>query len=300
MGMFDEYYVWMIGVLLLDLTIAVAAISAFRYFQGVLSGFDTTVELSTKDNFAFGISFGGGALALAMIVAAAVGGDPSPSVLREGANVGIYAVIGIILLKVGMMVNDMVIFHRFSIKEQIDKENVSAGIVQAANFLALGIVIQTTIRWVETETWDGLISVVLVFVAAQVLLLLVTRLRASIYIKRHDGNRWQDALEQGNTALAIRYAGHIIAISLGVSAASTMIMYMPKTLWISALSWFLASLGVAMLITFLAMIARRIILHGIDTVEEVDRQQNIGVAFIEAMIFISIAIILNPLGGDAR
>ena len=34
---------------------------------------------------------------------------------------------------------------------------------------------------------------------------------------------------------------------------------------------------------------------GINTLEEVDEQQNIGVAFIEAVIFISIAIILSPL-----
>ncbi len=39
----------------------------------------------------------------------------------------------------------------------------------------------------------------------------------------------------------------------------------------------------------------RLHLKGINTVEEVDEQQNIGVAFIEAEIFISIAIILGPL-----
>jgi hypothetical protein len=42
-------------------------------------------------------------------------------------------------------------------------------------------------------------------------------------------------------------------------------------------------------------LARRIILFGINTEEEVDEQQNVGIAFIEAVIFISIALILNPL-----
>ncbi|MCZ6525376.1 MAG: DUF350 domain-containing protein [Gammaproteobacteria bacterium] len=293
--MIDQYYVGVIGIMCLDLFIAVAAISAFRYFQGVLAGVNTTAELSKKDNFAFGISFAGGALALALIVAAAVGGEPSHSLISEGINVSIYAVMGIILLKLGTLINDKAIFHRFSLKEQIDQQNISAGTVQAANFLALGIIIQSTIRWVETETWEGLGSVVLVFMAAQILLLLITRLRARIYMQRHNGKRLQDALQAGNPALAIRYAGHIIATALGVSAAANLVTYLQDTPWIAATSWFLVSLGIALLITVLSSLARRIILFGIDTVEEVDEQQNVGVAFIEAIIFISIAIILNPL-----
>ena len=293
--MFDEYFVWVSGVILLDLFIAVMAISAFRYLQGVLAGVNTTAELSKKDNFAFGISFAGGALALALIVAAAVEGEPADSLLNEGLNVAIYAVIGIVLLKIGTLVNDVAIFHRFSLKEQIDKQNIAAGTVQASNFLALGIVISSSIRWVETETWGGLLSVALVFFATQILLLMVTRMRAQIYMRRHNGNRLQDALRDGNTALAIRYAGHIIATALSVNAASNLITYLPETPWMSALYWFLVALGLALLITLLASVARRIILAGINVIEEVDEQQNVGVAFIEAVIFISIALILNPL-----
>ena len=293
--MIDEYYIWVVAVIFLDLIIAVAGISAFRYLQGVLAGVNTTAELSKKDNFAFGISFAGGALALALIVAAAVGGEPASSIVQEGLNVCMYAVIGIVLLKLGTVVNDKAIFHRFSLREQIDQENISAGTVQAANFFAMGIIIQSAIRWVETETWDGLVSVVLVFIAGQLLLLLVTRMRGRIYMRRHNGSRLQDALKEGNPALAIRYAGHIIATALGVSAASHLIPYMQNTPWVSAGSWFAVALGVALVITVFASIARRIILMGIDTVEEVDEQQNVGVAFIEAIIFVSIAIILNPL-----
>lgn len=293
--MIDEYYLWVVGVICLDLIIAIAAISAFRYFQGVLAGVDTTAELSRKDNFAFGVSFGGGALALALIVAAAVGGHPAESVVSEGINVLSYALLGIVLLTLGMLINDKMIFDRFSLKEQIDQQNISAGIVQAANYLALGIIIQSAIRWVETETWEGLISIILVFISAQILLLMVTRLRARIHMQRHEGKRLQDALQEGNPALAIRYAGHILATALGVSAAASLTPYLQQAPWISAGIWFLISVVIAMLIFIFTILARRIILMGIDVVEEVDRQQNIGVAFIEAVIFISIAIILSPL-----
>lgn len=293
--MLSEYSLWEVGILCLDLVLAVAAITTFRYLQGILAGVNTTDELSKKDNFAFGLSFAGGALALAMIIAAAIQGEPSDTLIREGMNVIIYSLLGIVLLKIGMLVNDLLIFNQFSLKEEIAKQNITAGIVQAANFLAMGFIIQSAIRWVETETWEGLIPVLLVFIAAQLLLLFVTRLRARIYQRRHDGKRFQEALKDGNPALAIRYAGHIIAAALGVNAVSHLITYLSATPWVSAGIWFVISLAIIILITLLSGVARLVILKGINTLEEVDEQQNVGVAFIEAVIFISIAIILSPL-----
>lgn len=293
--MLNEYLIWMVAVLSVDLLLAVAAISAFRYLQGVVSGVDTTAELSKKDNFAFGISFAGGALALAMIIAAAVYGEPADSLLTEAFNVTIYAVLGIVLLKVGTLVNDKVIFRQLSLKQHIDEQNMAAGIVQAVNFVALGFVIQSSIHWVETESWDGLVSVAMVFFSTQILLLVVTRLRAKIYERRHQGAQLQDALAAGNIALAIRYAGHILAVALGVKASAQVIRYLPEAPWLAALEWFVVSLGMALLITGLAWVARKVILKGINIVEEVDEQQNVGVASIEAVIFISMALILHPL-----
>jgi len=293
--MFDNYLIWIIGIMCLDLVLAVMAISAFRYLQGVLEGINTTDELSKKDNTAFGIAFAGSALALAMIIAAAVEGTPDPRIVNEAINVVIYAAAGIVLLRIGAWVNDRIIFNRFSLKDEISNENISAGIVQAANYLSLGIIISTSIKWIETESYEGLVSVILVFISSQLILLMITRLRAQIYLRRHDGKRLQDALKEGNPALAIRYAGHIIAAALGVSASAHLVSYIQVTPWISASTWFLVSIVIVIAITLLASIARRCILIGINTVEEVDDQKNSGVAFIEAQIFISMAIILKPL-----
>jgi hypothetical protein len=43
------------------------------------------------------------------------------------------------------------------------------------------------------------------------------------------------------------------------------------------------------------VIARRVILFGVDVVEEVDRQENIGVATIEAAIYISVGLFFTAL-----
>ena len=293
--MLDNNLIWVVSVVCLDLVLSVIAISAFRWIKGLIEGVNTSDELSKKDNFAYGVAFAGGALALAMIIAAAVDGTPSNNLLTEATNVLIYAFAGIVLLWTGKLINDFVIFNRFSLKDEISSENISAGIVQAANYLSLGIIISTSIKWIETESADGLLSVVFIFFASQFILLLITRMRSQIYMRRHNGERLQDAIKVGNPALSIRYAGHIIAAALGVSASSHLVSYMPDTLMISAGIWLLVSIAIVIFITILAAIARRFILIGINVIEEVDNQKNIGVAFIEAQIFISMAIILNPL-----
>ena len=293
--MLDNNLIWVVSVICLDLVLSVIAISAFRWIKGLIEGVNTSDELSKKDNFAYGVAFAGGALALAMIIAAAVDGTPSNNLLTEATNVLIYAFAGIVLLWTGKLINDFVIFNRFSLKDEISSENISAGIVQAANYLSLGIIISTSIKWIETESADGLLSVVFIFFASQFILLLITRMRSQIYMRRHNGERLQDAIKVGNPALSIRYAGHIIAAAPGVSASSHLVSYMPDTLMISAGIWLLVSIAIVIFITILAAIARRFILIGINVIEEVDNQKNIGVAFIEAQIFISMAIILNPL-----
>jgi uncharacterized membrane protein YjfL (UPF0719 family) len=293
--MLSESMIWIAGIICIDLILAVIAISGYRYFQSVTQGINTTQELSKKDNFAFGIAFAGGALALAQIIAAAVGGDPAANYFYEAINVSIYAVLGILLLRFGAIVNDKMNFNQFSLTKEISKQNITAGIIQAANYIALGIIISAAINWIEVETYEGILSVIFTFVTAQAVLLAVTRYRALVYARRHNGAVWQDALQKGNPALAIRYSGHIIATAFGISAAAHLVSYSQAEPWLAAIVWFGCSVLTVIAISLLAVFARTIILMGINTTEEVDDQKNIGVAFIEAQIFVSMAFVLDPL-----
>jgi hypothetical protein len=47
------------------------------------------------------------------------------------------------------------------------------------------------------------------------------------------------------------------------------------------------------ILSLIAMGARQIILARINVVEEVDKQKNMGIAYIEAMIYISIGLLLS-------
>ncbi len=293
----NDFSLWAVGIIFIDLLIAVGAICALRYLQGLLAGVDTTTELATQDNYAFGISIAGGTLALALVLAGAVSGEASEGILSEAWNVIVYAAVGIVLLKVGTIINDQVIFHHFSLKQQVHENNIAAGIVQAANLIALGLIINTAAHWVESDSWLGVFSVVLVFFVAQIVLLAVTRLRGRIYEKRHNGEVLQQALENGNSALAIRYFGHLMSAAFGVKAASGLVAYHSLALVGLIFNWLFVALMITALISGLAALARRAVLLNINVVEEVDDQQNIGVACIEASLFIAVGLIVSSLLG---
>lgn len=291
--MINEVTIWNIAVIALNLAIAVVAICGFRFLFGKLAGVSTTVELSDKDNQAFGISFAGGAGALALVLSAAITGDAAADLITEALNVITYAAAGIVLLKVGSLINDWIMFHKFSLKQAVHQHNVGAGVIQAANFLALGFIIHTAMNWVEPEDWQGLLPVFLVFIAAQLILLLVTRLRTQIFSRRHDGESFQHAIEAGNTALSIRYAGHIIGTSLAVTAADDIVPYLHHEPWLSAAIWGGVGIALTLTMSLLSLIARSAILAKINVVEEVDDQQNTGVAFVEAVIFVAVGLLLS-------
>ena len=291
--MINEISVWTVMIAVINITIAVAAICGFRYLFGKLAGVSTTVELAEKDNYAFGVAFAGGAGALALVLSAAVTGDSAASLITEALNVLTYAVAGIVLLKVGSLINDRIIFNHFSLKQAIHEHNVGAGVVQAANFLALGFIINAAMNWVESEDWRGLLPVFLVFIAAQLILILVTRIRTQVFSRRHNGESFQHAIEAGNTALSIRYAGHILGASLAVSACGSIVPYLYNQYWLSAIIWAGVAAALTLLLSLLSIIARSAILAKIDVRQEVDEQQNIGVAFVEAVIYIAVGLLLS-------
>ncbi len=293
--MINEFSVWMIIIIVINLSIAVAAISMFRFLLGMLAGVNTTNELSQKDNYAFGVVFAGGAGAIALILAAAVGGEAEVEFFVEAINVMTYAVAGIALLKIGSIVNDVVMFHQISLKKAISEHNISAGIVQASNLVALGLLLNSAINWVESENWEGILPVLLVFATSQIILLVVTRLRAFIYSRRHPGENLQTAIVDGNPALAIRFAGHVFGTTLAVGAAGHLVEYIHADPAMSAVAWGSVALVLALVLSGLSFIARKAILAKIDVVEEVDNQQNVGIAFIEAAIFISIGLLLDSV-----
>ena len=298
--MFDSLSIWIWAIVVLDLAVAVAAICALRYLSGLLFGVDSRDELAEKDNLAYGLTLAGGAGAVALVLAAATAGDPAVDFAQELGVVALYAVVGLVLLKAGMLINDWVVFNEFSLKQAISGGNVAAGTAQAANLIAIGILVNAAINYSEGDLLNAVAVVVIVFLLAQLVLLAVTRIRALIYAKRNEGAKWQAAIDGGNAALGVRYAGHLIGTALAVSSAGGMTAYVvPPDAGMVVVYAALLGLAVvlATVLLMLSMLAQRAILHGIDVVEEVDVQANVGVAAIEAAVFIGVGLVMHAVIG---
>ena len=298
--MIDSLSMWFWGIVALDLAVAVAAMCALRYGSGALFGVDSRDELAEKDNAAFGVALAGGVLAAALVLAGAAHGEAEVTFGAELLAVVAYGLVGLVLLKLGILVNDWIVFHGFSIKAAIKAQNLAAGTVQAANLVALGVLINGAINWAEGGLVQGLVSVVALLFLAQIVVLGVTRTRAAIYARRNDGEQWQAAIEGGNTALGVRYAGHLIGTALASSSAGGMVAFIAgadSSALIAYGGWFLWAVVLAAALLLLSMLAQRVILSGIDVVEEVDRQRNVGVAAIEAAVFVGVGLIIRAVAG---
>jgi len=281
--------------LAIDITIAILLLGTMRFLLGLTSKVNTTEELAQKDNFAFGVSVAGSILALGIVLTGAITGENAPSYMMEIIGMLAYGAYGLVLIKVGRVIQDKVALQHLNKTELIKEQNLSIGIIDAAGAIATAIIIRAVLLWVDGLDVATFIAITSGFVVAQAVLVLVTRLRERKYATNNQEDCLQDALSEGQVALAIRYSGQVISTALAVTAASHFLVYSPETLVMNLVGWLVFGIIMTLLVALLTSLAKRIVLWGINLVEEVDQQHNIGVASIEMATSISIALILTAL-----
>ena len=282
-------------ILFIDLVIAVAMIAALRFLSGVVANVSSTEELATRDNFAYGIAMAGGILSLALMLTGAVSGQPGSTYLNEVISVLAYGILGLLLIKVGRWMQDKIVLRGIELQDQIRAGNLAAALVDAANTIATGLMLRAVMLWVETDALSGLLLVLSAFVSVQILLAIVASYRGWVYSRRHDGSSLQLALNDGQIALAIRFFGHVIGVALAVTAASGIVAYFTEDIALALLRWVGVALILTIFLSLIASLARKIVLLGVDVVEEVDNQNNVGVAAIEAAIAIAVGLFFVAL-----
>ena len=281
--------------LAIDITIAIILLGAMRFLLGLTSQVNSTEELAQKDNFAFGVSVAGSILALGIVLTGAITGENASSFIMEAIGMLAYGTYGLVLIKVGRVIQDKVALQHLNKTELIKEKNLTIGIIDAAGAIATAIIIRAVLLWVNGLSISTFIAITSGFIVAQAVLVLVTRIRESQYAKNNQEDCLQEALSGGQLALAIRYTGQVISTALAVTAASHFIVYSPETLVVNLLGWLIFGIIMTLLVSILTALAKRIVLWGINLVEEVDQQHNIGVASIEMATSISIALILTAL-----
>jgi len=281
--------------LAIDVSIAILLLGAMRFITGFTAKVNSTDELAKEDNFAFGISVAGSIAAMGIALSGAITGAHANSYMLEVIGMLSYGLFGLILIKIGRIVHDRIALNQINKTEQIKAHNISVGIVDAAGAIATAIIIRAVLIWVHGLDINTFVAIAAGFIVSQAMLVLVTRIKEKQYARNNQGDCMQEAFADGQIALAIRYAGQVISTALAVTAASYFLTYSPETLLTNLLGWLLFSVIMTILVFLLTTLAKKLILWGINLVEEVDQQHNIGVASVEMAISISIALILTGL-----
>ncbi|MCL1141130.1 DUF350 domain-containing protein [Shewanella gaetbuli] len=282
-------------ILAIDLAIAIVLLAFMRYLQGWSVKVNSTQELAERDNFAFGISTAGVVAALGIVLTGAITGEAATSYTIEAIGMTAYGVFGLVLIRLGRFLHDKIALNEFPKNEEILKGNVSVAVVDAASAIATAIIIRAVLMWAEDITIDTFIAIFSAFLVSQLVLVILTRVRENRYAKRNQGASMQQALQQGQTALALRHSGYMIAMALSFNAASHFIIYIPSAYVSNIIGWLAFSFVMLILMSVIITIVKKLVLAGINLAEEVEQQHNIGIAAVEMAISIAVALILTAL-----
>lgn len=251
-----------------------------KKFFDLLTPYSVNVQLTEKDNHAVGILVIGFLLGLTAIICGVFIGEglevPSwQAFAEEIVPVGVYGLIGMVLLFVAGIVNDKVILHKFSNqKEIIESSNSAVALVMASAYLGSGLIIAGSI--------NGCINVISL-VALVALGLLALMIFAVIYQLMTSYDDQKELGDNKNVAAGIAYAGNVIAYSLILMKGLSM---KPESLenwvWSDRLLHF-AYYAIAGII--LLIITRKIndllFLPGAKISKEIVEDQNLNAGFME-------------------
>ncbi len=282
-----------IGMMVMDFVLVFAVLLLVRVLYGVASGVDTLHELSVKDNFAIGISLAGATAAIGIMLTGVVSGEYAFSYGMELAAMASYGVLGLALMWLTRLIFDRVALPPLSVRALVGDGNTAVATVEAGNLIATAIMVRAVMVWSDDALIPGLIAVIVGYVASQIILTVTAYYRIWRYKMRNSGGRFSDAVADGNLAVALRFVGFQIGVALAVTAAGGLAPYAPGgDPVMQAVLWGVVSIGAAVVLVVLTVIAEFAVLTGLDLSEEVDRQRNIGVALVEVAVYLAIGLLL--------
>lgn len=137
--------------------------------------------------------------------------------LEEIIGVGIYSVLGIVLMILGTFLVDLVIPCNFP--EEIKRRNVAVGYIMAGASIAVGTILKscimspTVVDMIEEKLLDGLVSSIFYFVLG-IVACIVGYLLISLFHRKYDLNK---EIGEGNPAAGIMVFGLFVGLGIVIS-----------------------------------------------------------------------------------
>lgn len=283
------------STMFLSLAIIIALFASIRLFSGAVSHVDSSYELTQKDNGAFGISLAGVVFAVTLVLSGVIPSSWAMDLQESLISVTVYGVLGIMLMILTRVIFDRIALPRVNIREEIVRGNYAAAIIDTGNVIAAAVVIRSVMRWVADNSLDAIGNLLILYVVSQALLTLVVVVHARIFSYNNGGRSMQKEFVEGNTALALRFAGRRIGIAFAITAAANIMTYEIYEVTTLLFAWVVISCIVVIALTLLSWFASRIILFGIKVNEEVLNQRNVAIGAVQGVIYVSLGLVLSSL-----
>jgi hypothetical protein len=281
--------------LAIDIGIAVLLLFAIRSLSVVFTKISVRSELGERDNFAFGISIAGRMLSLTIVLSAVVGRHVGLGFDIAAVGMLVFGALGILLVKIGRFGHDKIVLHRLDKEQMIYDKNVSVALVDASSAVACAIITKSIIEWTEGSDVQAFIAVFSGTIVVLLVLLAATRLYEYRFADNNQDGSFQKTLTKGQLALAVQHSGNLIGVAIAVSAAGNVLRY-ESDAYVSNVTGLLAvGFAMAALLVVLTAISKRIVLYGVNWKSEVTLQHNVGVASIEAVLAVGIALLISHI-----
>ena len=278
---------------LIYVVMGVALLAIARLAQDVVTPYKIQEQLRDKDNVALALSITGYYLGIVIVFLGAV---YQPSTLTADAvfNLGftteywedvlrvlVYSLVGIVVLNVARIVVDKLVLYKFSTeKEIIDDHNAGTGAVEFAVYVAVGLVIAASIAG---EGGGPETSLAFLGMGLAVLILYTLFYEITTSFDVHD------EIEKDNVAVGVALAGNLIAIGIVVFKAVSG----DFVGWSDGIAGFVTFAVFGFILLFAVRIAVDMVLFPkVKVADELVKDRNLGVAFIESAAVISVSLIL--------
>ncbi|WP_239779833.1 DUF350 domain-containing protein [Tenacibaculum finnmarkense] len=244
-------------------------------------------ELVEKDNFAFIISYVGYFTALIIVIGGAIIGETA-GFITDILQIFSYGIIAILLLLLSAWISNKLILNKFDLKKEIiTDQNEGAGVIEAAIYIANGLVLYGALIGESETLIAGISTFIIYWILGNIVLILASK----VFIAWM-GYDIHNEVEKDNVAAGVSFSGAILAIGI-ITMNAILDPFLDWTTTLIDIS--LQTLLGCLLLPVMRLFADKILLTGRKLTDEIINQEkpNIGAGLMEAFAYIAAAILIT-------
>jgi len=228
-----------VGFLVVDLVAIFCLVAGMRWISRFL------VKPVTRRSEASNIETAAAVIALMLALTGVTSGSFSLTLSEEWWLVISYGLLAIVLLRLGVWLQDKMILPALDLNHSTIQGNMAAAFITGAHLIGTAIVIRSAMQWTSQDADLGLVALLLGFIISQFLLALETRLRIT----------WMtgllSAIDSKSTPLALKAGAQHIGAALAISGGAHFASAIEYQLELAVLAWLFSSL--VFLLAYLAL-----------------------------------------------